>query len=547
MIFYFLICESFLDLQVRFHYHRKISLENIMKIKIKRVLISVSDKKGIVEFAKELNALGIEIISTGGTFKLLQENGIDAKKVAEVTGFPEILSGRVKTLHPVIHGGILARRDNDSDLQEIKEHNIQSLDMVVVNLYPFAKVISKDSITVEEAIENIDIGGPTMLRSAAKNFKYVVPIIDPNDYQAICDELKNNDSTVTINTSKKLAQKVFQVISKYDYEIQNYFSKSIVKEEKKFPDTIMLNLKKNFDLRYGENSHQSAAFYVENNIKETSVAGAKQLHGKQLSFNNIIDIEAALEIVRDFSEPTISVIKHTNPCGVARNDSLTEAFIKAKGCDPTSAFGGIVGANREIDEETAAEISKTFFEAVIAPSFSKKALDILTKKKNIRLLETGEFTPKYPSYDFKKVVEGLLVQDRDIEYSEQTSWKIVTEKKPDADDLKGLMFAFKIAKWIKSNAIVFTTKDYTVGIGAGQMSRVDSTELAIKKAQYPIKGAYLGSDAFIPFKDNIDVAAKVGVKAIIQPGGSVRDAEVIEACNEHNTIMVFSGQRHFRH
>jgi len=518
-----------------------------MRIKVNRALISVSDKKGIIDFAKVLNILGIEIISTGGTFKLLKENKIDVKSVADITGFPEILDGRVKTLQPAIHGGILARRDNKSDLKELQTHNIKPIDMVIVNLYPFTEVINKPSVTEEEAIENIDIGGPTMLRASAKNFKFVVPIVDPDDYQSITDELKNNEASISIETSKKLAQKVFQHVSKYDYEIQKYFSAKMLKEETKFPNSIMFNFKKSIDLRYGENPHQSASFYVEENIKETSVSSAKKLHGKELSFNNIIDLEAAVEIVRDFIEPTISIIKHTNPCGVARNEFLAEAFRLAKGCDPVSAFGGIVGANREINEETANEISQTFFEAVIAPSFSKAALEILTKKKNIRLLETGKFTPRYPSFDFKKVVGGLLIQDRDIQFSNESEWKIVTEKKPTEDDLQGLMFAFKIAKWAKSNAIVLTTKDYTVGIGAGQMSRVDSTQLAIKKAIYPVEGAYLGSDAFFPFRDNVDVAATAGIRAIIQPGGSVKDEEVIQACNEHKIIMVFTGQRHFRH
>jgi len=518
-----------------------------MKIKVERALISVSNKKGIVEFAKALTNLGIEIISTGGTFKLLQENKMKIKSVSDVAGFPEILNGRVKTLQPAIHGGILARRDNKKDLKELKTHNIKPIDMVVVNLYPFTEIISKQSVTEEEAIENIDIGGPTMLRSSAKNFKFVVPIVDPDDYKSIIDELKNNNGSISVETSKRLAQKVFQHTSKYDYEIQKYFSTQILKEEIKFPQSIILNYNKSLDLRYGENPHQSAAFYVEENIKEPSVSSAKKLHGKELSFNNIIDLEAALEIVRDFKEPTISIIKHTNPCGVARNEFLSEAFRLAKGCDPVSAFGGIVGANREIDEETANEISQTFFEAVIAPSFSEKALEILTKKKNIRLLETGKFTPRYPSFDFKKVVGGLLIQDRDIEFTEPSEWKVVTKKQPTEDDIQGLTFAFKIAKWVKSNAIVLTTKDYTVGIGAGQMSRVDSTQLAIKKTIYPVEGTYLGSDAFFPFRDNIDVAAKAGIKAIIQPGGSVKDEEVIEACNEHNLIMVFTGQRHFRH
>ncbi|BAI80656.1 bifunctional purine biosynthesis protein PurH [Deferribacter desulfuricans SSM1] len=510
----------------------------------KRALISVSEKSGIVEFATELVNLGIEIISTGGTAKLLKENGIDIVEISDFTGFPEILDGRVKTLHPKVHAGILNIRDNENHQKIMKEMGLVNIDLVVVNLYPFEKTVAKEDVSFDEAIENIDIGGPTMVRSAAKNHKYVAIVVDNNDYNKIIDELKKGG--ITYETRLNLARKAFTHTAVYDALISNYFNKvcNIV-----FPDEISLPMRKAQDLRYGENPHQKAAFYKSPLIKEVSVSTSKQLHGKELSFNNIIDINAALELVKEFDKPAAVIIKHTNPCGVGTADNLLDAYNFALECDPVSAFGGIVAFNRVLDKETAEKLKELFLEVVIAPDFEEGALDILTTKKNLRLIKTGDFNQiKDNEFDVKKVIGGFLLQDRDLEnFDREHGLKVVTKRKPTEEELEALKFAWIVVKHVKSNAIVYANKNQTVGIGAGQMSRVDSSVIAAMKARKPLKGCVMASDAFFPFRDSVDEAAKNGITAIIQPGGSIRDNEVIEAANEHNIAMIFTGMRHFKH
>lgn len=510
----------------------------------KRALISVSEKSGIVEFARELVNLGIEIISTGGTAKLLKENGIDIVEISDFTGFPEILDGRVKTLHPKVHAGILNIRDNESHQLVMKEMGLVNIDLVVVNLYPFEKTVAKEGVSFDEAIENIDIGGPTMVRSAAKNHKYVAIVVDNNDYNKIIDEIKNGG--INYETRLNLARKAFTHTAVYDALISNYFN-SVCNID--FPDEISLPMRKAQDLRYGENPHQKAAFYKSPLIKEVSVSTSKQLHGKELSFNNIIDINAALELVKEFDKPAAVIIKHTNPCGVGTSDNLLDAYNFALECDPVSAFGGIVAFNRVLDKETAEKLKELFLEVVIAPDFEKGALDILTTKKNLRLIKTGDFNQiKDNEFDVKKVVGGFLLQDRDLEnFDKEHGLKVVTKRKPTEEELEALKFAWIVVKHVKSNAIVYANKNQTVGIGAGQMSRVDSSIIAAMKARKPLNGCVMASDAFFPFRDSVDEAAKNGITAIIQPGGSIRDNEVIEAANEHNIAMIFTGMRHFKH
>jgi len=510
----------------------------------KRALISVSEKSGIVEFARELVNFGIEIISTGGTAKLLKENGIDIVEISDFTGFPEILDGRVKTLHPKVHAGILNIRDNENHQLVMKEMGLVHIDLVVVNLYPFEKTVAKEGVRFDEAIENIDIGGPTMVRSAAKNHKYVAIVVDNNDYNKIIDEIKNGG--ITYEMRLNLARKAFTHTAVYDALISNYFNK-VCKID--FPDEISLPMRKAQDLRYGENPHQKAAFYKSPLIKEVSVSTSKQLHGKELSFNNIIDINAALELVKEFDKPAAVIIKHTNPCGVGIADNLLDAYNFALECDPVSAFGGIVAFNKILNKETAEKLKELFLEVVIAPDFDKEALDILTTKKNLRLIKTGDLNQiKDNEFDVKKVVGGFLLQDRDLEdFDKVHGLKVVTKRKPTEEELEALKFAWIVVKHVKSNAIVYANKNQTIGIGAGQMSRVDSSIIAAMKARKPLNGCVMASDAFFPFRDSVDEAAKNGITAIIQPGGSIRDNEVIEAANEHSIAMIFTGMRHFKH
>jgi phosphoribosylaminoimidazolecarboxamide formyltransferase/IMP cyclohydrolase len=517
-----------------------------MLIKPKRALISLSDKTGIVEFASKLNKLGVEIISTGGTAKLLKENKINIVEISEFTGFPEILDGRVKTLNPKVHAGILNIRDNEAHQKTMKELGLVDIDMVVVNLYPFEKTISNKDVKLDEAIENIDIGGPTMIRSAAKNFKFVSVIVDNNDFGKIEKELEEKGG-ITYETRIDLARKAFTHTAVYDSIISNYFNQIL---NIKFPEEIAIAARKKQGMRYGENPHQEAAFYTQPNIKEPSVSTGKQLQGKELSFNNIIDINAAVEIVKEFKEPVVTIIKHTNPCGTAIGENNLDAYLKALECDPVSAFGGIVGTNREIGKELAEKLAEIFLEVVIAPKFDNEALEILSAKKNLRLIEIENLDNfiRDEELDIKKVTGGMLLADRDLHVFEDVrTLEVPTKRKPTEDEYKALNFAWKVAKHVKSNAIVYAKSDRTIGVGAGQMSRVDSSKIAADKARSPLKGCVMASDAFFPFRDSVDEAASRGITAIIQPGGSIRDKEVIQACDEHNIAMVFTGIRHFKH
>jgi len=522
-----------------------------MDSRIQRAVVSVSDKTGLSDLAKGLCALGVEIISTGGTMKALKEQGIPVKSVQEITGFPEIMDGRVKTLHPAIFSGILARRSHPEDLQTLERLRLPLIDMIVVNLYPFEKVAAREGAPFEEVIENIDIGGPSMLRAAAKNFKDVAVLCSPAQYKDVLRELRENDGVLSLQTRQRLARAVFEHTCAHDAAIASYLRSSEEMEPSPagsvFPEILTLRYKKVSDLRYGENPHQVAAYYMKEDCRENSIPRTRVLHGKTLSYNNIADLDTALDCIRDFKEPAAVILKHANPCGLAVAESLVEAYRLARECDPVSAFGGIVGLNRIVDGETASELSSIFLECVIATGYTEDALSILTKKKNLRLLETGEFASKEPEMFVKSIVGGALVQSRDLGEVRAEELKVVTKAQPAPEDIKGLLFAWKAVKWVKSNAIVYTTVNATVGIGAGQMSRVDAAELGIRKACRSLAGTYMGSDAFFPFRDAVDVAAKVGVRAIIQPGGSVRDAEVISAADEHGLIMVFTGMRHFRH
>ena len=517
--------------------------------KITRALISVSDKTGVVELSKALAGYGVEILSTGGTAKLLREAGLTVKDVSDFTGFPEMLDGRVKTLHPKVHGGLLGIRSNPDHQAKMREHGIEPIDMVVVNLYPFEATVAHADCSMAEAIENIDIGGPTMLRSAAKNNRDVTVLVDAADYQTVIAEMAANHGSVSEQTNFKLAVKVYQHTAAYDGAISNWLGARLGDSPIEYPETFSLQVRKAQDLRYGENPHQSAAFYTEKNISEPCVSNAVQLQGKELSFNNIIDLDAAIETVKEFTgNPAAVIIKHTNPCGVALSDSPLSAYLKARACDPVSAFGGIVGFNCTVDAEAARELTSTFLEAVIAPGYDEEALAIFTAKKNVRVMQVPLLdTYTATGYDLKRVTGGLLLQGRDLGMISAADCRVVTTRQPTADELAGLDFAWRVCKHVKSNAIVFTTADQTVGIGAGQMSRVDSSKIAVQKAQLPIQGTVLASDAFFPFRDGVDAAAEAGVTAIIQPGGSVRDEEVIQAANEHGIAMLFTGMRHFRH
>lgn len=516
-----------------------------MNIMPKRALISVSKKDGIVEFSKFLSNKGVEILSTGGTYNTLKNSGIEVIEISEFTGFPEMLDGRVKTLHPKVHAGILNIRENSFHRKTMKENNLQDIDMVIVNLYPFEETVSKPEVTIEEAIENIDIGGPSMIRSAAKNFKYVAVVTDPSDYRVIMDEIEKSGG-ISYQTRMNLSRKAYSLTAFYDSMIANYFN-SLMKV--KFPEYSVVPGRLQEVMRYGENPHQASAFYIHPLIKEVSVSRSKQLQGKELSFNNIVDINAAFELLKEFNEPASVIVKHNNPCGVAVGDSILDAYILALECDPVSSFGGIVAVNREVDYKLAEELKKLFLEVVIAPSFSKDSLAILSEKKNLRLIETGEINGyRDNELDFKKVVGGFLLQDRDIhEINDIKKLSVPTKRKPTYFEYSALNFAWKVAKHVKSNAIVYANDRQTVGIGAGQMSRVDSSKIAALKARKPLDGLAMASDAFFPFRDSIDEAAERGIKAIIQPGGSIRDEEVINACDEHGIAMVFTGIRHFRH
>lgn len=518
--------------------------------RVKRALISVSDKTGLLELAKALNNLGVEILSTGGTAKLLRDNNIAVKDVSSYTGFPEMLEGRVKTLHPKIHGGLLALRENPTHMKTLEEHSIGLIDMVVVNLYPFEKTIQKQGVSIEEAIENIDIGGPSMLRSAAKNHRDVAVICNPERYSQVIEELKKNKGALPGELLRELAVEVFALTSQYDGMINEYLSREFgVRSQGSgdFPKKINLSFEKIQDLRYGENPHQRAAFYREEK-QLNGLASIKQLWGKELSFNNILDLNAAVNIVKEFEFPAVVFIKHNNPCGVAESKDLLKAYRDAWSCDKLSAFGGILSVNRKIELDLAKLIAKSgFLECVICPEFSNDALVMLKAKKNLRLLELPDMLKESSGLDFKKVEGGLLLQDADNLTLDETNLKVVTIKKPSKSELASLIFAWKVAKHVKSNAIILCRGTKTVGIGAGQMSRVDSVFIATKKAAKLAKGIVLASDAFFPKEDAITLAAKYKIKAIIQPGGSIADQEIIKSANKHKIAMVFTGIRHFRH
>jgi phosphoribosylaminoimidazolecarboxamide formyltransferase/IMP cyclohydrolase len=516
--------------------------------KKKYALLSVSDKKGLAPFANELKHLGFEIISSGGTAEFLRKEGIKVTEVSRLTNYPHMLGGRVKTLHPLIHGGILADRSKPDHLKEIKKFGIHPFDMVVCNLYPFERVISRPDFTHEEAIENIDIGGPAMVRASAKNYSNVAIVVDPEDYNRILEELKTKGA-ISPETREQLALKAFRHTAQYDALIVRYLSSRLEKQEA-FPNEMEILLEKIQELRYGENPHQQAAFYRERGAAgEGKVTDARQLHGKELSFNNIVDMEAAWDTANYFADPTIAIVKHNNPCGVAKANQLVEAYKLALESDPVSAFGGIIAANRRIDEATAREIAKIFIEVIIAPSFTPRALEILKEKANLRLMEMGEKAINKPfrGLDYKRISGGMLVQEPDIAQLAVNEVKVMTKREPNLEEMEDLFFAWGVAKFVKSNTIVLVKEGRTVGVGAGQMSRIDAAEIAVKKAGEKVKGSVLASDAFFPFPDVVELAAKHGVSAIIQPGGSKRDQESIDKANEAGMAMVFTGRRHFRH
>ncbi len=509
-----------------------------------RALISVSNKTGVVGFAKALAELGVEIISTGGTHQRLADNGIDVVGISDVTGFPECLDGRVKTLHPAVHGGILAMRDKPEHMKQLEDLKIETIDIVAINLYPFKETILKPDVTLEDAIENIDIGGPTMLRSAAKNHRDVVVICDPDDYEKVIEELKEN-KTVSKDTKYRLALKVFQHTAAYDAMISDYLRKQIGEE---LPDNLTLTFEKVQDLRYGENPHQKGFYYKEIQAPVGSLVNAVQLHGKELSFNNINDTQGALATLKEFDEPTVVASKHANPCGVGVGFDLLSAYTKAYECDPTSIYGGIVAANRTIDAATAEEMSKIFLEIIIAPDFTEDALEILTKKKNVRLLKLEGIENKLEKdIDIKKVSGGLLVQDTDDILFDESELKVVTDRIPTASEMEDMKLAMKVVKHIKSNGIVIAKDKKTIGIGPGQVNRIWAVENCIKQSNFSIQDSVLASDAFFPFDDCVTVAAEAGVTAIIQPGGSIRDEDSIKKANELGIAMVFTGVRHFKH
>ncbi len=513
-----------------------------------RAIISVSEKAGVTDFAQKLSQLGFEIFSTGGTKKALAEAGVPVESASELTGFPEILDGRVKTLHPIIYGGILARRDLPSHMAQLAENNIGAIDLVAVNLYPFVQTVAREDVTFDEAIENIDIGGPTLIRAAAKNFPSVIVLVDPADYQPVLEKL--GVGGVELAERKRLAQKAFQHVAIYDTAISQYLRQDM----EGFPEELTIALKKRYGLRYGENPHQQAAFYAEPAVGtglETGITWARQLWGKELSFNNILDADAAWGVVTDFSAPTVAIIKHTNPCGLASHEDIAEAYRRALTGDPLAAFGGIVASNRAIDLAVANEISKTFYEIAIAPEYQAEALEVLKRKKNLRIL-VAELPPGYglaPAgyLDFRRVKGGFLVQGSDSLAEDDISLHTVTKREPTPAEIKDLLFAWRAVKHVKSNAIVLAKDMTLLGMGAGQPSRIISAQIAIEKAGEKTVGSALASDAMFPFPDVVEAAAKAGVSAIIQPGGSIRDEDSIKAADEHNMAMIFTDERHFRH
>ncbi|MBO2945679.1 bifunctional phosphoribosylaminoimidazolecarboxamide formyltransferase/IMP cyclohydrolase [Paenibacillus sp. F411] len=513
---------------------------------IKRALVSVSDKTGIVEFCRELSALGVEIISTGGTKSLLAKEGVPVIGISDVTGFPEILDGRVKTLHPAVHSGLLAIRDSSEHQRQMQELGLDYIDLVVVNLYPFQETIAKPDVEYEDAIENIDIGGPTMLRSAAKNHAFVSVVVDAADYASVLEEVSASGDT-TLETRKRLAAKVFRHTGAYDTLISEYLS-NVTGDP--LPERLSVTFEKIQDLRYGENPHQKAAFYRKPLAPAGTLTTAEQLHGKELSYNNINDANAALQIVKEFDEPAVVAVKHMNPCGVGVGATVLEAYQKAYHADPTSIFGGIVAANRTVDAETAELLKDIFLEIILAPDFTPEALELLTRKKNVRLLKMGEFgsaKERTSSLNVTSIEGGMIVQESDVHSLDAAELKVVTERQPTEEELKQLLFGWKVVKHVKSNAIVLAADDMTVGVGAGQMNRVGSARIAIEQAGEKAQGAVMASDAFFPMGDTLELAAKAGITAVIQPGGSIKDEESIKVANENGIAMVFTGVRHFKH
>ncbi|OPY33081.1 MAG: bifunctional phosphoribosylaminoimidazolecarboxamide formyltransferase/IMP cyclohydrolase [Methanomassiliicoccales archaeon PtaU1.Bin124] len=515
--------------------------------RVQRAVISVSNKDGIVDFARGLNGMGVEIISTGGTASLLKKSGIETTGISEVTGFPEMLDGRVKTLHPLIFAGLLARRDSAEHMSQLKSMKIKPIDMVVVNLYPFKQTVLNNPEDMDEIIENIDIGGPSMIRAAAKNYESVAVVTDPCSYQGVLDELKVNEGTLSLHTRKRLMVEAYRTTANYDCMISNFLGKKMTDDI--FPSTLNIGMEKAFDLRYGENPEQTAAFYTDPFSEGASVTNAEKLHGKELSYNNILDLESAMDLAREFSRPTAVVIKHTNPCGIASADSLADAFVTAYNVDSLAAYGCVIGLNRNVDMATAEQIGSHFVDCVIAPDYDLDALEHLRKKKNIRLLRTNVpiTIDANPEVKMKKVKGGILVQTNKYIDVNASMLKCVTKRQPTQEEVDAMLFAWKVCKHVWSNAIILAKGERVVGIGAGQMSRVDSSMIAAHKAKENAKGAVMASDAFFPFRDGVDEAARAGVTAIIQPGGSVRDAEVIQAADEHGMAMVFTGVRVFRH
>jgi len=508
--------------------------------RIKRALISVSDKTGIIDLARELKHFNVEIISTGGTAKALRDAGIEVRDISDVTGFPEMMGGRVKTLHPRVHGGLLALRDNPEHAAAMQQHGIESIDMVVVNLYPFAETVSREEVTREEAIEQIDIGGPAMIRSAAKNSRDVAVVVSPEQYRAVLDELKEHDGALSLQTRNSLAQKAFAQTAQYDLTVSSYLAGS----NDPLPERLTWTMQKISDLRYGENPHQRAALYQTS--EGAGIANAAVLSGKEMSFNNYVDAEAAWQLVCDFEQTACAIIKHTNPAGVALGNTAAEAYQKALATDPVSAFGGIVAFNRVVDSDAAQEVTKIFTEVVIAPDYDAAALELLQAKRNLRVIRMPS-TERSSGIELKQIGGGMLVQTSDDQKLDRSQLKIVTVRKPSDEEIRALLFAWIVCKHTKSNAIVYAGDGQTVGVGAGQMSRVDSVKIGAMRARLPVAGSVLASDAFFPFRDGIDEAARHGITAVIQPGGSVRDDEVIAAADEHGLAMAFTGVRHFKH
>ena len=516
--------------------------------KIRRALLSVTDKTGVVDLARALDGMNVELFSTGGTAKLIRDSGVPVKDVSELTGFPEMLDGRVKTLHPKVHAGILHKREDSSHRNTVAEHGIQPIDMVVVNLYAFEKTAAKAGVQLDELIENVDIGGPSMIRSAAKNFQGVAVVTSPADYSAVVDEMSKSDGELSVATKWRLAQKAFATTAAYDSAIASTLERVSLngdhppQKQAAFPQTMRLNFSKVMDLRYGENPHQKAAMYSDGSGK--GVANVRQLQGKELSYNNIVDLQAAWDVAQEFEEPVCAIVKHTNPCGTGTGKTLAEAYQKALACDPVSAFGGVIGVNRVVDGKAAEEMAKLFLEVIAAPGFDETAKAKFAFKKNLRLVEIDNAAQPWI---IKNVSGGILVQDADVHEIQESELKVVTKRQPTPEEKRALLFAWKVCKHAKSNAIVYAREGQTVGVGAGQMSRVDSCRIGAMKAVLPLKGTVAASDAFFPFPDGVEEIAKAGATAIIQPGGSVRDQEVIEAADRFGLAMVFTGVRHFRH